>query len=444
MTGKKFIFVTGGVCSSLGKGITAASIGVLLKASGYKINMLKIDPYLNVDAGTMGPYQHGEVYVTHDGAETDLDLGNYERYVGIEMTKFNNITTGQIYQSVIEAERKGDYLGETVQVIPHITNEIKRRIRMADENKNSDILIVELGGTVGDIEGLPFIEAIRQFAIEEGKNNVKFVHLTLVPIIKGSAELKTKPTQHSVKELMSMGIQPDFLVCRSEVMLPDDLRKKIALFCNIEEASIFTAIDVKKTIYEVPLNLQKQDADKIILEKLGLEYRAPELSKWNEMVDASINPTDSVTIALVGKYVKLEDTYKSIDAALKHGGIGNKVKVDIKKIDADKYFSGKETINENIDGILIPGGFGDRGIEGKIKAIHQARTHKIPILGICLGLQCMVIEYSRNVCKIKDANSREFNPTDEAPVIELLANLKNVKYMGGTMRKGAMKSYLKK
>jgi CTP synthase len=440
---KKWIFVTGGVCSSLGKGITAASIGVLLKNAGYQVNMLKIDPYLNVDAGTMGPYQHGEVYVTKDGAETDLDLGNYERYVNIEMSKLNNITTGQIYLSVIDAERKGEYLGETVQVIPHITNEIKRRILLADDSKNSDIVIVELGGTVGDIESTPFVEAIRQFAIDEGRENVKFLHLTLVPIIKGSAELKTKPTQHSVKELMALGIQPDFLFCRSEVMLPDELRKKMALFCNIDESCIFTAVEVKKSIYEVPINFQKQGVDRVIQEKLGLSYREPNLEKWNAIVDISVNSAETVTIAMVGKYIKLEDTYKSIDAALKHGGIGNRVKVEIKKIDADKILSGKEVIGDNIDAILIPGGFGDRGIEGKIKTIQHARMHRIPILGICLGLQCMVIEYSRNVCKIKDANSREFNPTSDAAVIELLANLKNVAYMGGTMRKGAMKSILK-
>ncbi len=512
MTNKKYIFITGGVCSSLGKGITAASIGVLLKSAGYKINMMKIDPYLNVDAGTMSPYQHGEVYVTNDGAETDLDLGNYERFVRVETSKLSSLTTGQVYQAVIDAERRGDYLGETVQVIPHITEEIKRRIRILDEGKDSEIIIVELGGTVGDIEGLPFIEAVRQFAIEEGKQNVKFGHLTLVPTIKGSGELKTKPSQHSVKELMSMGIQPDFLFCRSDVMMPESLKTKMALYCNIEEDCIFSAIDVKKTIHEVPLRFHQQGADKKILEKFGLPYKKPDLTKWKKMVDIEMNSTETVNVALIGKYINLEDTYKSIDAALKHGGIANKVCVDIKKVDAEFYdaemidegilkraaidyfenmilnrifneedknfietvytkdsannyyiisdcisndeksrikeilrFIGfKSLISTDIDAILIPGGFGNRGIEGKIKAVHYAREQKIPIFGICLGLQSMVIEYSRYICNISNATSREFDPTAENPVIELLANLKGIKYMGGTMRKGAAKSKIKK
>ncbi len=511
MAFKKYIFVTGGVCSSLGKGITAASIGVLLKSSGYKINMMKIDPYLNVDAGTMSPYQHGEVYVTNDGAETDLDLGNYERYVRVETTKLSSLTTGQVYQAVIDAERRGDYLGETVQVIPHITDEIKRRIRMLDEGKDSDIIIVELGGTVGDIEGLPFIEAVRQFAIEEGRKNVKFVHLTLVPAITGSGEFKTKPTQHSVKEMMSMGIQPDFLFCRCPEMLPSSVRTKMALFCNIEEDHIISAIDLKN-IYEVPLVFHEQDADKIILEELGLPYKKPELGKWKKMVEIVSHPQEWVNIALVGKYVHLEDTYKSVDAALKHGGIANKAGVRIVKLDAEHYeaeilengqlkccsldyfenimlpkilreedrnfiesiyqkdsanhtcvlsdnLSNKEEhkvkeilsfigcnglISKDIHGVLIPGGFGSRGIEGKIKAIQTARENKVPILGICLGLQGMVIEYARNVCGITNAHSREFDPTAENPVVELLANLKGIKYMGGTMRKGASKAKIKK
>lgn len=512
MACKKYLFVTGGVCSSLGKGITAASIGVLLKAAGYKINMMKIDPYLNVDAGTMSPYQHGEVYVTNDGAETDLDLGNYERYVRVETSRLSSLTTGQVYQTVIDAERRGDYLGETVQVIPHITDEIKRRIRILDEGKDSDIIIVEMGGTVGDIEGLPFIEAVRQFAIEEGRTNVKFVHLTLVPSIKGSGELKTKPTQHSVKELMSMGIQPDFLFCRCEVMMPPSLKTKMALFCNIEEECIFTAVDVKKTIHEVPINFQSQNADKIILEKLGLPYRKPDMTKWRKMVEIESNPTEIVTIAMVGKYINLDDTYKSIDAALKHGGIGNRVGVKILKVDAEylegeifehgvlrqasidhfensilakipneedrdfmddmyykdtttnccileedikdgdlakvkeilKFIGYKGLISDQVDGVLIPGGFGSRGIEGKIKAVNYTRQNNIPTLGICLGLQCMVIEFARNVCGFPNAHSREFVETAENPVIELLANLKNIKYMGGTMRKGAAKSKLVK
>ncbi|MCX7820606.1 MAG: CTP synthase [Brevinematales bacterium] len=507
---KKYIFVTGGVCSSLGKGITAASIGVLLKNAGYKVNMMKIDPYINVDAGTMSPYQHGEVFVTVDGAETDLDLGNYERFVQIETTKANSLTTGQVYQSVIEAERKGDYLGKTVQVIPHITDEIKRRIKNVDEGKNSDIIIVELGGTVGDIESLPFLEAVRQFSIEIGRNNVKFAHLTLVPTIKGSGEIKTKPTQHSVKELMSMGIQPDFLFCRTEKLLPPSVKSKLALFCNIEEESIFSAYDVKDSVYEVPLAFHEQGADKIILEKLGLPYKKPDLTKWKKMVDVIKHTEETVTIALVGKYINLEDTYKSVDAALIHGGIANKVKVKIEKIDSEhfeaeefedgilkscsvdyfehhilakaiekdrdliedlyekdistnfcklvenlseeeklflrnfyKHINYKGIIHSGIDGILIPGGFGNRGIEGKIKTINYARENNIPIFGICLGMQCMIIEFARNKCGINNAHSREFEPTTNNPVIELLSNLKGISYMGGTMRKGAQKIKLK-
>ncbi|MGC8765966.1 MAG: CTP synthase [Brevinematia bacterium] len=507
---KKYIFVTGGVCSSLGKGITAASIGVLLKSAGYRINMMKIDPYLNVDAGTMSPYQHGEVFVTVDGAETDLDLGNYERFTQVETTKANSLTTGQVYQNVIEAERRGDYLGKTVQVIPHITDEIKRRIRTVDEGKSSDIIIVELGGTVGDIESLPFLEAVRQFSIEMGRNNVKFAHLTLVPTIKGSGEIKTKPTQHSVKELMSMGIQPDFLFCRTESLLPSSVKSKLALFCNIDEESIFSAYDVHHSVYEVPLIFYEQGADKIILEKLGLPYKKPDLTKWKKFIQIIKTTKEEVTIALVGKYVNLEDTYKSVDAALVHGGIGNKLKVRIEKIDSEHleaeefedgvlkqctidFFEGKVlfsasesersriedlyerdmitnfcklvedvrdedieflrnfyrkvgyegAIHKGIDGILIPGGFGSRGIEGKIKTIKRARNEKIPIFGICLGLQCMIIEFSRNVCGIKNAHSREFEPETPDPVIELLSNLKGVSYMGGTMRKGAQKIKVK-
>ncbi len=507
---KKYIFVTGGVCSSLGKGITAASIGVLLKNAGYKINMMKIDPYLNVDAGTMSPYQHGEVFVTVDGAETDLDLGNYERFTQIETTKASSLTTGQVYQSVIEAERRGDYLGKTVQVIPHITDEIKRRIKMVDEGKNSDIIIVELGGTVGDIESLPFLEAVRQFSIDEGRNNVKFAHLTLVPTIKGSGEIKTKPTQHSVKELMSMGIQPDFLFCRTERLLSTAVKAKLALFCNIDEESIFSAYDVYHSVYEVPLIFFEQGADRIILEKLGLPYKKPDLTKWKKFIEIIKTTKEEVRIALVGKYVNLEDTYKSVDAALIHGGIGNKVKVKIEKIDSEQFeaeefeegilkrctvdffennilvFANEKekdiiddlyerdmgtnfctliddiveekreflknfykrinfegTFHSGIDGILIPGGFGGRGIEGKVKTVNFARDKKIPLFGICLGLQCMIIEFSRNVCKIKNAHSREFDPETPDPVIELLSNLKGVSYLGGTMRRGAQKVKIK-
>ncbi|MBI4979718.1 MAG: CTP synthase [Spirochaetes bacterium] len=511
---KKYIFVTGGVCSSLGKGVTASSVGLLLQSCGYKINMMKVDPYLNVDAGTMSPYQHGEVYVTNDGAETDLDLGNYERYVHVKTTQANSLTTGQVYRSVIEAERRGDYLGKTVQVIPHITDEIKRRIRICDEGKNSDIIIVEIGGTVGDIEGLPFIEAIRQFAVEEGSNHVKFLHLTLVPVIKVSGELKTKPTQHSVKELMSLGIQPNFLFCRTDNYLTDELKEKIGLFCNIDGSCIFSAVDVPKTIYEVPLVFHNQKADKIILEKLGLPYKKPNLAKWENIVSLFYSDLETVTIAMVGKYVTYDDTYKSVDAALVHGGIANHVRVKIIKIDSEDfemeifdkasgmlkrvsidYFENtllqkiespedaafiksvyekdanknclhlsdslKESdkkrvrdilkkinfhglISDNIDGILVPGGFGNRGVEGKIRAINHARMQKIPMFGICLGLQCMVIEYARNRCDLASAHSSEFMPNAEHKVIELLANLKGIKYMGGTMRLGAQKSLIKK
>ena len=443
MEGKKYIFVTGGVCSSLGKGIAASSIGTLLSAAGYKINMLKIDPYLNVDAGTMRPYEHGEVYVTDDGAETDLDLGNYERFVRVKMTKSNSITTGQIYQKVIEDERRGDYLGQTVQVIPHITDEIKRRVRVCEGNEDSHIIIIEIGGTVGDIESIPFIEAIRQFAIEEGKQNVKFVHLTLVPRIKGSGELKTKPTQHSVKALMSMGIQPDFLFCRSEVRLPEDLRLKIANFCNVEPKHIFSAEDVE-SIYAVPLKFHEQEVDKIILNSLSLPYRKPDLKRWENIVKAHTQPQNHVNIAFVGKYINLADAYKSVDEALRHGGIANKVRVKIIRVDSEEIEKGTVNFGPEIDGILIPGGFGTRGIEGKITAANVARLKKIPTLGICLGLQCMTIAYAREVCNLKNANSSEFNPDTDQPVIELLANLKGIKYLGGTMRLGGSKTLLKK
>ncbi len=438
---KKYIFVTGGVCSSLGKGIAASSVGALLRAAGYRVNMMKIDPYLNVDAGTMRPYEHGEVFVTDDGAETDLDLGNYERFVQVQTLQTSNVTTGQIYQSVIEAERRGAYLGQTVQVIPHITDEIKRRILKVDEGKDSDIVIVELGGTVGDIEGIPFIEAIRQFSIEEGKKNVKFMHLTLVPMIKGSGELKTKPTQHSVKALMSMGIQPDFLFCRAESELPKDLKQKIALFCNMDTEAIFSAVDVSN-IYEVPLCYQTQNVTQIILETLNLPYRKPDLSKWEKISKIEKISNKTVKIAMVGKYVGLPDTYKSLDSALRHGGYANDSKVKLLKIDAEKYFAGEQDLPHDVGGILIPGGFGGRGIEGKLKAAAYGRKNNIPTFGICLGLQMMVIDYARNVCGLKNANSREFDPDVAEPVIEMLSNLKGIKNLGGTMRKGASKSNL--
>lgn len=443
MGDKKYIFVTGGVCSSLGKGIAASSIGVLLQAAGYQINMMKIDPYLNIDAGTMRPYEHGEVYVTDDGTETDLDLGNYERFAQIKATAYSSLTTGQVYKKVIEAEREGEYLGETVQVIPHITNEIKRRIRILDEANESHIIIIELGGTVGDIEGIPFIEAVRQFQLEEGRENVKFVHLTLVPRVTKNGELKTKPSQHSVKALMSMGIQPDFLFCRSDVMLTDSVKGKLALFCNMEEQCIFSAIDVD-TIYEVPLKFHEQNADKIILDKLNLPYMKPKLRKWQTIVKIAKNPEHIVKIAFVGKYTQLEDAYKSVDEALRHAGIANNAKVQIERIDSEDIEKGEVFLPEDADALLIPGGFGIRGVKGKMKAIKHARTNNLPFFGICLGLQCAIIEYSRNVCNISEANSREFDIETTEPVIELLSNLKGITTMGGTMRLGRSKSLLEK
>lgn len=443
MANTKYLFVTGGVCSSLGKGITASSIGALIRAAGYKVNMMKIDPYLNVDAGTMRPYEHGEVYVTDDGFETDLDLGNYERFVRVNTTQLSSLTTGQVYQTVIDRERRGDYLGQTVQVIPHVTDEIKRRIRVLDQDKNSDVVIVELGGTVGDIEGIPFIEAVRQFSLEEGRDNVKFAHLTLIPTIKASGELKTKPTQHSVKTLMSMGIQPEFLFCRSETILPAGLKAKLALFCNVEEKCLFTAVDVKN-IYEIPLTFHAQEADKIIMERLGLKPRRPDLSKWKQIVNVSLNPKHDVTIAFVGKYTELNDAYKSVDEALRHGGLDNEARVEIRRIEAEELEKGNMDSLKDADGILIPGGFGSRAIEGKIAAAGFGRENKVPTFGICLGLQCMVISYARDKCNFPQANSREFSQDTPHPVIELLANLKGIKYMGGTMRKGASETLLHK
>ena len=434
---KKYLFVTGGVCSSLGKGIAASSIGALLTASGYRVNMMKIDPYLNVDAGTMRPYEHGEVYVTDDGTETDLDLGNYERFVRVKTSALNSVTTGQIYQKVIDSERKGEYLGQTVQVIPHITDEIKRRIVIADEGKESDFIIIELGGTIGDIEGIPFVEAIRQFSLEYGRNNVKLAHLTLIPKLKGSGELKTKPTQHSVKSLMSMGIQPDFLFCRTETEIPQTLLEKVALFCNIEPNSIFSAINVKHSIYEVPLIYHRQGADRVIQEKFGLEYREPDLRKWEDIVKIDAHPEKEVKIAFVGKYISLDDAYKSVDEALKHGGFANNARVVIQRVDSENLEKDMAALPADIDGILVPGGFGNRGIEGKIAAARFARTKKMPYFGICLGMQCLVIEYARSFCQMKGANSTEFDTETHFPIIELLSNLKSIKYLGGTMRRGS-------
>jgi CTP synthase len=437
----KYVFVTGGVLSSLGKGITAASIGTLLEARGYKVIIKKLDPYLNVDPGTMSPFQHGEVYVTDDGAETDLDLGHYERFLSSSTTRDCNVTAGKIYYRVLEKERRGDYLGGTVQVIPHITDEVKDSIYKLSESY--DIVIVEIGGTVGDIESLPFLEAIRQIKFELNEKDVVYLHVTLVPYIKSAGELKTKPTQHSVKELREIGIQPDLLVCRSEYPLDDSIRKKIGLFCNVSKNAVINAIDAS-TIYQVPLYMNKEGADTLILEKLGLEKRELDLSVWEEIVYRIKNPDDNVTIGVVGKYVNLKDAYISLNEALVHAGVANKLKVEIKWIDAedvetlqlDKYF-------DDVDGILVPGGFGERGIEGKIRAINFARNKDIPFFGICLGMQCAVIEFARNVLKFEEAHSTEFNPETKYPVIDYMHEQKKIKNYGGTMRLGAYRCTLK-
>ena len=434
----KYIFVTGGVVSSLGKGIASASIGKLLECQGLKVTLAKFDPYLNVDPGTMNPYQHGEVYVTEDGAETDLDLGHYERFTHAPIGKNNNVTTGQVYHTVIERERRGEYLGGTVQVIPHITDEIKRRIKQVTAGKHFDVVINEIGGTVGDIESLPFLEAIRQFRQDVGKDNVVYIHLTLVPYIEAAQEIKTKPTQHSVGKLREIGIQPDILLCRTKKRLTEEAKKKIALFCNVEREAVVEAPDVK-TIYEVPLVFKEGNLDKIIKEKLHLKGKKSDLSTWKrEIIDVALNPVQDVRIAVVGKYIQLQDAYKSIYEALRHAGIANNCEVQIKKIDSENL--NKKTVNrylKDIDGILVPGGFGQRGIKGKIVAINYARIHKIPFLGICLGMQCAVIEFAQNVCGLKNANSTEFNKKTKYPVISLLEEQRKVKRLGGTMRLGA-------
>ncbi|BAI80507.1 CTP synthase [Deferribacter desulfuricans SSM1] len=436
----KFIFVTGGVLSSLGKGITAASIGTLLESRGYKVLIKKFDPYLNVDPGTMSPFQHGEVYVTDDGAETDLDLGHYERFLSTSTSRECNVTTGKIYYNVINKERRGDYLGATVQVIPHVTDEIKENIYKLSEDY--DIVITEIGGTVGDIESLPFLEAIRQMKYDLNENDVVYVHVTLVPYIKSAGELKTKPTQHSVKELREIGIQPDILVCRSEYPLDESIRKKIALFCNVSKNAVINAIDAS-TIYQVPLLLHKEGIDKIVLEKLKMEERDIDLSAWEDVVYRLKNPEDTVTIGVVGKYINLKDAYISLNEALIHGGIANKLKVEIKWIDAEDLECGNVSkYLEDVDGILVPGGFGDRGIEGKINAVNYARNKDIPFFGICLGMQCSVIEFARNVMKYEGANSVEFDPKTPYPVIDYMQEQKNLKQLGGTMRLGAYKCKL--
>ncbi|MBI4398894.1 MAG: CTP synthase [Candidatus Omnitrophica bacterium] len=441
----KYIFITGGVVSSLGKGIAAASIGKILEAQGFKVAMQKLDPYLNVDPGTMNPYQHGEVYVTRDGAETDLDLGHYERFTNGTISKINNVTTGQIYFSVIQKERRGDYLGKTVQVIPHITNEIKERIRAVAQAKRVDLVISEVGGTVGDIESLPFLEAIRQMRHDVGKENVIYIHLTLVPFIKAAGELKTKPTQHSVGTLREIGIQPDILLCRTEKRLSKDLKEKIALFCNVDSNAVIEARDVR-SIYEVPLVFKEQKLDRVICDRLHLEHNPCDLSAWKkEVVDPMLHPKYQVKVAVVGKYMELQDAYKSIFEALRHGGIANNARVIIKKVNAE-HLTDKRVVEalKDADGILVPGGFGDRGIEGKIKGITYARQNQVPFFGICLGMQCASIEFARNALNMKLAHSTEFNKKTQYPVISLLEEQEQVKNLGGTMRLGAYPCEVKK
>ena len=432
----KFIFVTGGVVSSLGKGITASSLGLLLKQRGYKVTIQKFDPYINVDPGTMNPFQHGEVYVTDDGAETDLDLGHYERFLDVNMTRANNTTTGQVYNEVITKERRGDYLGATVQVIPHITDEIKYRMTKLAELGEYDIIITELGGTVGDIESLPFIEAMRQLMLQFGRKNTMSIHVTLVPFIPAAGEVKTKPTQHSVKNLLALGIQPDLLICRSEKKLTKDLRDKIALFCNVESKSVISAYDCS-SIYEVPLVLFKEKFDQIVVNKLNLPDRKIKLEDWEKLVENIKDPVDTVEIALCGKYTDHLDAYKSIMESFVHAGAENNTKVIVRQVKAEELDDvSPDKLLQDVHGILIPGGFGERGIEGKIKAVRYSRENKIPFLGICLGLQCAVIEFARNVCGISKANSSEFRENN-FNVIDLMPDQKNIKNMGATMRLGA-------
>jgi CTP synthase len=432
----KFIFVTGGVVSSLGKGLAAASIGCLLEARGLRVTLQKLDPYINVDPGTMSPFQHGEVFVTDDGAETDLDLGHYERYTHAQLTQSNNWTTGRIYLSVINKERRGDYLGKTIQVIPHITNEIKDAIRTVADGP--DVVIVEIGGTVGDIESLPFLEAIRQMGNEIGRENALFIHLTLVPYIAASGELKTKPTQHSVKELREIGIQPDLLLCRCDRPLPHDMKAKIALFCNVRENEVITAQDVP-TIYEVPLMFAHQGLDDMIVKKLHLKAGERDLAKWSELVETIKNPDATVTIGIVGKYVELEDSYKSLHEALVHGGVANRLRVQIRWLESEELMDDPnwEERLRDFDAILVPGGFGKRGISGMLRAINYARREQTPYFGICLGMQCLTIEFARHVAALDGADSTEFDDDTPHPVIFKLRDLIGVDQMGGTMRLGA-------
>jgi CTP synthase len=433
----KYIFVTGGVVSSLGKGLAAASIGALLEARGLKVNLQKFDPYLNVDPGTMSPFQHGEVFVTDDGAETDLDLGHYERFTHSKLTRDNNWTTGRIYEQIIAKERRGDYLGKTVQVIPHVTNEIKAAMKKVAQDV--DVAIVEIGGTVGDIESLPFIEAIRQMRQEFGRENTIFVHVTLVPWIAAAGELKTKPTQHSVKELLSVGIQPDILLCRTDRFLPKDIKGKIALFCNVEEEAVITAKDVA-SIYECPLVFSQEGVDRLALKYLHMEAKEPDLTRWKDLVHRAYNPRDEVKIGIVGKYVEYEDSYKSLKEALVHAALQFNLKLVVQWIEAEGLETPDDSYKQQLDkfdGILVPGGFGKRGIAGMLQGIRYAREHKVPYFGICLGMQTACIEFARNVCGLAEANSSEFDPATPHRVIYKLRELRGVEELGGTMRLGA-------
>ncbi|OIJ11769.1 CTP synthase [Anaerobacillus alkalilacustris] len=439
----KYIFVTGGVVSSLGKGITAASLGRLLKNRGLKVFIQKFDPYINVDPGTMSPYQHGEVFVTDDGAETDLDLGHYERFIDINLSKNSNVTTGKIYSTVLRKERRGDYLGGTVQVIPHITNEIKERVFRAGKETNADVVITEIGGTVGDIESLPFLEAIRQIKSDVGVRNVMYIHCTLIPYLAAAGEMKSKPTQHSVKELRSLGIQPNVIVVRTERPVPDDMKDKIALFCDIDKNAVIEARDAE-TLYEVPLDLQRQKLDQYVCEFLKLECNEADMTEWNELVNRVKNLSEKTTIALVGKYVALQDAYLSVAESLRHAGYAFDADVNIKWINSEEVTA--QNVGEllqDVDGVLVPGGFGDRGIEGKIEAIKFARENNVPFLGICLGMQLASVEFARNVLGLEGANSAELNPETKYPVIDLLPEQKDVEDLGGTLRLGLYPCKLK-
>jgi len=442
-TATKYIFVTGGVTSSLGKGIIAASLAKLLQAQGYRTTIQKLDPYINVDPGTLNPYEHGECYVTDDGAETDLDLGHYERFLNVPTSQANNVTTGRIYQSVIEKERRGEFLGKTVQVIPHITDEIKNRVQILGNSSDYDIVITEIGGTVGDIESLPYIEAVRQLKWDLGEHNAIVIHLTLVPFLSAAGELKTKPTQHSVKTLMESGVMADVLVCRTEHELPEDLRRKLALFCNVREEAVIQSIDAS-TIYDVPNLMLEQGLDKVVLQKLELQSDTPDLTQWNEFLSRHKNPKGEVTIGLIGKYVELQDSYKSILEAFIHAGAANEVKVNVESVHSEYLISENIKLKlSHLDGVLVAPGFGERGIEGKIAAVKFVREQNIPFLGICLGMQMAVIEYSRNVLGLADANSTEMDETTTNPVIDLMEEQKSVTHKGGTMRLGAWDCQLK-